>query len=76
VDECVELHRALSKAEVEFQQKLDALKDFELSLLMPNVIIDFSKTLDTCETLKAEERAAHERLNEARVAYEQCPRRR
>jgi hypothetical protein len=33
MDERLKLHKALSEAEVEYQKKLDAVKNFELGLL-------------------------------------------
>lgn len=32
---CLRLHRALSQAELEYQGKFDALRDFELNVLLP-----------------------------------------
>jgi len=64
-----DLHRALSRAEVEYQQKFDAVAKFERGLLMPNSITDPEKTLANWDRLKAEEQAAYDKRETARKAY-------
>ena len=53
MNECLELHKALSQAEVEYQRKFDAVKNFELGKLMPNSITNIEQTLELWEKLRA-----------------------
>ena len=72
MNECLKLHKALSQAEVEYQQKFDAVKNFELGLLMANSAADVRQTLKEWERLKAEEQAAYNKREVARKAYGEC----
>ena len=67
MNECLKLHKALSEAEVEYQQKFDSVKKFELGLLS-NIIV-LPKTLDEWDKLKEEERIAYDKREAARKAY-------
>ena len=75
MNEYFELHKALSEAEVEYQQKFDAMASFEKKQLMPNSITDIEQALEEWDRLSAEERAAYEKREAARKAYEDCLRR-
>jgi len=70
VNECLELHKALSEAEVEYQQKFDVVKNFELGLISRTVNVP--QDLQEWDRLKEEERVAHDKLETARKAYEKC----
>lgn len=70
MNEYLKLHKALSEAEVEYQQKFDAVKNFELGLLSSG--IDVPQTLKEWDRLKGEERVAYDKREAARKAYEEC----
>ena len=71
MNECLELHKAMSQAEVEYQQKFDAVKRFEEGLLSTG-ITEVEKTLKEWDELKAEEKAAYDKQKAAREAYRAC----
>jgi hypothetical protein len=68
VDEYLKLHQALSEAEVEYQKKFDAVKNFELGLLSRS-INDVLQTLNEWDNLQKEERDAYDKRQAARKAY-------
>ena len=70
MNECLELHKALSEAEVEYQHKFDAVKNFELKLLSSIVVVP--QTLDEWDKLKEEERIAYDKKEAARKTYREC----
>ena len=61
--------RALSEAEVEYQKKLDAVKNFELGLLHRS--INVLQTLKEWDNLRKEERVAYNKREAARKAYKE-----
>ena len=71
VNECLKQHQALSEAEVEYQRKFDAVKDFEL-LLLSKPISNVLRTLNEWDNLLKEERDAYRKLESARRAYKEC----
>ena len=71
MNDYLELHKAMSQAEVEYQQKFDAVKKFEEGLLLSG-ITNVEKTLEEWDKLKAEEKAAYNKQEAAREAYREC----
>ena len=71
MDEYLKQHRALSEAEVEYQKKFDAVKNFELRLLS-KPINNILETLNKWDNLLKEERDAYDKLESARKAYKEC----
>ena len=68
LDEYLKQHQALSEAEVEYQKKFDAVKDFELRLFS-KPINNILQTLNKWDNLLKEERDAYGKLESARKAY-------
>ena len=73
VNERLELHKALSEAEVEYQKKFDAVKNFEDGLR--SSLVNVPQTLNEWDRLKEEERIAYEKREAAREAYKEFLRR-
>ena len=74
MNECLELHKAMSEAVVEYQKKFDEVKAFELSLFekpIPNIL----ELIDKWDKLKAEEEAARIKRDAAEKEYIECMRR-
>ena len=72
MNDCLELHKTLSQAEVEYQRKFDQVKNFELSKLMPNSITNIEQELEAWEKLKTEEQIAYDKREIARKVYREC----
>ena len=70
VNECLELHKALSEAEVAYQHKFDAVKNFELGLISRTVNVP--QDLQEWDRLQEEERVAYDKREAARKAYKKC----
>ena len=68
MDEYLKLRKALSEAEVEYQKRLDAVKNFELGLLSSS--INMPQTLEEEDSLKKKERVAYDNREAARKALE------
>ncbi len=71
MNEYLKLHKALSEAEVEYQQKFDALKNFDHGLLS-KPITDVMQALEQRGKLEAEERVAYQKRKAAEQAYIEC----
>lgn len=71
MNECLELHKALSEAEVEYQRKADAVKEIE-SLHFPPNITNIEQLLEEWDRLKAEESVAYEKREAIGKAYKEC----
>ncbi len=69
MDEHLKLHKNLSQAEVEYQQKLDAVKDFEHGVLPGFPGSSVEQMLETWDRLMAEEKAAYDKREVARKAF-------
>jgi hypothetical protein len=67
VNEHLRLHRDLSEAEVEYQQRFDAVREFELGLFDSGISIP--ETLREWDRLRGEERVAYDKREAARKAY-------
>jgi len=68
LSEPLKLHKALSEAEVEYQKRFDALKDFEHLRFPPN-ITTIEQILKEWDKLREEEKAAYQKREVARTAY-------
>jgi hypothetical protein len=68
-NERLKLHKALSEAEVEYQKKFDAVKNFEDRLL--SSVVNVPQTLEEWDKLKEEEQAAYDKREAAREAYKE-----
>lgn len=71
MDECLKLHKAMSEAEVEHQQKFDALKAFDDELLVSGTITNPEERIKERDRLEAEEQVALEKMNAVRKAYDE-----
>ena len=72
MNQCSELHKAMSEAEVAYQNKFDELKKFESLNFPPSIKGSLEEILNEWERLREEERAAYENREEARNAYRAC----
>lgn len=75
MNEYLKLHKALSEAQVEYQQKFDALKRFDDELWMSGTNAKPEKSLKERDSLEAEERVAYQKRKAAEQAYIECPKR-
>lgn len=72
MNECLELHKAMSEAEVEYQKKYDALKEFESLNFPPSVRGSLEAILEMWDELKKEEQVAYKNKEAAISAYMDC----
>jgi hypothetical protein len=72
MNEYLKLHKALSEAQVEYQQKFDALKRFDDELWMSGTNAKPEKSLKERDRLEAEERVAYQKRKAAEQAYIEC----
>lgn len=68
VDKRLELHQALSEAEVEHQKAFDALRKFDEKVLRDG-ITDFEKAVSERKLLEDQESLAKDKKQQAWLAY-------
>lgn len=73
MNECLKLHKVMSEAEVEYNQKFNELKRFDDELLLSGIITDPEKLTQERDKLEAEVKAAFKKQEAARKVYsERC----
>ena len=72
MDECLELHKVWAQADVEYQQKFDALKKFDDEVWKSGQISNPEEMPKEWDRLEEEQRVAYEKREAARKAYKEC----